>query len=147
MFLLQLERSERVLGVHVFDDVGEGAVAVAVLPAAADLFQVHEGDAADLVHELVELVDLEAQGVGHLLVAGGAAEALLDLAVGALEAPALLPHAARDPVQGAELVEDRALDPELRVGLELAVLVGVVLVDGVDQADDAGVVKVIEVDV
>ena len=97
--------------------------------------------------QLVELVDLEAERVGDFFFARGAAQALLDLAVGTLELAALLTHAARHPVERAELVEDRALDPELRVGLELAVLLGVVLLDRVHQTDDARVVQVVEVDV
>ena len=96
---------------------------------------------------IVELVELEPQGVGDLFLVGRAAEALLDLAVGLLELAALLADAARDPVEGAKLVEDRALDPELRIGLELAVLLGVVLLDRVHQADHAGVVEIVEIDV
>jgi hypothetical protein len=57
------------------------------------------------------------------------------------------PYAARHPVERAELVEDGALDAELGVGLELAVLLGVVLLDRVHEPDDAGVVEVVEVDV
>jgi hypothetical protein len=79
--------------------------------------------------------------------AGGAAQALLHLAIGALETPALLAHAARYPVERAQLVEDRALDAKLGVGLELAILLGIVFLDRVHQADDTGVVQVVQVDV
>ena len=47
----------------------------------------------------------------------------------------------------AQLVEDRALDAELGVRLELAVLPGIVLVDRVHQPDHARVVQVVQVDV
>jgi len=100
-----------------------------------------------LVEQVVELVDLQAERVGHFLFRGLPAEALLDLAVGALELAALLTHGARHPVERSQLVEDRALDPELGVGLELAVLVGIVLLDGIHQADHACIVEVVEVDV
>jgi hypothetical protein len=126
---------------------GEGARALPVAAVAPDLLEVDERDPAHLVEQLVELVDLQAERVGDLVLAGGAAETLLDLAVGPLEAPALLAHAARDPVQRAQLVEDGTLDAELRVGLELAVLLGVVLLDRIHQADDARVVQIVEVDV
>ena len=81
------------------------------------------------------------------MLGGLAAEALLDLTVGALEFAALLAYGTRHPVERAELVKDGALDAELRVRLELAVLVRVVLLDGVHQADHARVVKIVEVDV
>src|SRR4029453_14924361 len=113
----------------VLDDVGEAPGPVAVLAAAADLLEVHQRDPAYLVHQLMELVDLEPERVRHLFLGRRAAEPLLDLAVGALQAPALLADAARHPVERAELVEDRTLDAELGIGLELAVLVGVVLLD------------------
>jgi hypothetical protein len=95
----------------------------------------------------VELLDLKPQRVGDLVFARHAPETLLDLAVGPFEAAALLAHAARHPVERAKLVENGALDSELRVGLELAVLVRIVLLDGIHQADDARVVQVIEIDV
>jgi hypothetical protein len=44
---------------------------------------------------------------------------------------------ARDPVQGAQLVDDRALDAGDRVGLELDLALEVEALDRVDQADQA----------
>ena len=46
-------------------------------------------------------------------------------------------HGARHPVHRAQLVDDRALDPRDRVGLELHVPVGVVALDRTDQAEEA----------
>ena len=46
-------------------------------------------------------------------------------------------HRARHPVQRAQLVDDRALDPRDRVRLELDVAVGVVPLDRVDQPEQA----------
>ena len=62
---------------------------------------------------------------------------VLELGVRLLDRAGLGPHRARHPVDRAELVDDRALDPGDGVGLELEAAVEVELVDGVDQPEDA----------
>ena len=64
-----------------------------------------------------------------------------------LDGPGLGPNRSRDPVDRAELVDDRALDPRDGVGLELDVPEGLEALDGVDQPDDpvAGQVGLVHV--
>jgi hypothetical protein len=54
-----------------------------------------------------------------------------------LDVPRLRAHRARDPVERAELVDDRALDPGDRERLELDLAVGVEALDRADQPEEA----------
>ena len=54
-----------------------------------------------------------------------------------LERPCLGPHRTRHPVDRPQLVDDRALDPWYRVGLELDLPDRVEALDRVDQTDHA----------
>src|SRR5439155_764800 len=64
-----------------------------------------------------------------------------------LDQARLLPHAARHPVERAQVVQDRAADAELRVGGERRLLPGIVLADGVEEPDDAPRHQVVHLDV
>jgi len=58
----------------------------------------------------------------------------------------LAAHGAGGPVLAPEIVEHGAADPEFGVGLELDAPVRDEFVDGVDQAEDAGVDEVVDFD-
>ena len=70
-----------------------------------------------------------------LLVGRRAPELRLELGHGALDLARPRADRARDPVESAQLVEDRALDPRDRVRLELHVAVRLVPLDRGDQAE------------
>ena len=55
----------------------------------------------------------------HLLVGWSSLQACLELLTGALDVPGLRSDRPRHPVEGSQLVDDRAADPRDRVGLEL----------------------------
>jgi hypothetical protein len=67
----------------------------------------------------VQLVGGDAELLGDLGVGGAAMEAVLQGDVGLLDLACLEPDRPWDPVDGSQLVDDRALDPRDRVGLEL----------------------------
>jgi len=85
--------------------------------------------------------------VGHLFVAGRPSEGEFEAGIGILDLSRLLPHRPRNPVHGAEFVEDGAPDPELGVGFELDLLRCVEFLDGIDEAYDPGIDEVVQVDV
>jgi hypothetical protein len=64
-------------------------------------------------------------------------QAVLQGDVGLLDLTGLEPDRTRDPVDGSQLLDDRALDPRDRVHLELDASFEVVLLDNVDEAEDA----------
>jgi hypothetical protein len=64
-------------------------------------------------------------------------ELLLELGDRALDVARPCAHRARHPVERAQLVDDRALDPRDRVRLELDLAVRVVALDRTDQAEEA----------
>jgi hypothetical protein len=68
----------------------------------------------------VELVGGDAELLGDLGVGGAAVQAVLQGDVGLLDLPGLESNRPGDPVDRPQLVDDRALDPRDRVGLELA---------------------------
>jgi len=83
------------------------------------------------------VADAHLELVGHLLVGRRALELVLELRVGALDRPRAGADRARDPVQRAQLVDDRALDAGDRVGLELDLALELEALDRADQADQA----------
>ena len=91
----------------------------------------------------MQLTDLQPEGVGHLFLGCGSSESLFDFGVRLFEFATLLAHAARDPIHRSQLIQNGTLDSKFRVGLELAVLVRVVLLDGIHQADDTRAVEVV----
>ena len=73
---------------------------------------------------------------GDLLVGRGAGELGLEVGDRPLDVAGAGAHGARHPVHRAQLVDDRALDPRDRVGLELDVAPGVEALDRADQAEE-----------
>ena len=101
---------------------------------------VERGDrgAGDLGQAVLELLLGDAELLGDLLVGRRAGTSLrLELGDRALDVARARAHRARHPVQRAQLVDDRALDPRDRVGLELDVALRVVALDRADQAEQA----------
>ena len=92
-------------------------------------------------------LDAQLQLGGHLLVARRALQLMLELGVGALDLPRPRADRPRHPVQRAQLVDDRALDPRDRVGLELDLALDLEALDRVDQphqpiGDEVGLLDV-----
>ena len=75
--------------------------------------------------------------LGDLLVGRRAVQLLLELGDRPLDVAGAGAHRARHPVERAQLVDDRALDPRDRVRLELDLAVGVVALDRADQPEQA----------
>jgi hypothetical protein len=99
-----------ILGALVLERVDQ---AQPVAPLRADRQQLVEGDhrdERDLVEDVVQLVGGNAELLGDLGVGAGAVEPVLQVRVGLLDLPGLEPHRPRDPVDGAQRVDDRALD-------------------------------------
>jgi hypothetical protein len=60
---------------------------------------------------------------------------VLEVGYGALDEPGPGAHRAGHPVEGAQLVEDRPLDPVDRIRLELEPTLELELVDGIDEPE------------
>src|SRR5581483_8342665 len=115
--------------------------------AESQILEAKEAHLADLREQLLVLVERHAELRGDLLLGGRTAEAALELVGDLLDQARLLAHAARHPVERAEVVQDRAADAELRVGREERLLGGIVLADRVEEPDDAPGDEVVELDV
>ncbi len=110
-----------------------------VPPFATDvdeLVQGHHVDVGHLGEDLVELAETDVQPGCDLHLAGAAVQLRLQRRVSTLDLTRLAAHRPRYPVDGAELVDDRASDAGDGVGLELDGALEVELVDGVDEAED-----------
>src|SRR3954454_6065685 len=101
------------------------------------LVQRHDGGVGDLDQRLLEVVRGDVELARHLVVRGRAVQPVLELGVDLLDLAGAGAHGARHPVQGAQLVDDRALDAGDRVGLELDLAVEVEALDRIDQAEQA----------
>src|SRR3954469_957782 len=88
----------------------------------------------DLEESAVELLDFHLELRGHLLVGGRALELGLELGVRLLEVASASADRPRHPVEGAELVDDRALHAGDGEGLELDLAVEIEALDRPDQA-------------
>ena len=86
---------------------------------------------------VLELLLGDADLLGDLLVGRRPVELRLERRHRPLDLARPRAHRSRHPVHRAQLVDDRALDPRDRVGLELDVAVGVVALDRADQAEQA----------
>ncbi|OPZ06382.1 MAG: hypothetical protein BWZ10_02963 [candidate division BRC1 bacterium ADurb.BinA364] len=112
--------------------------------------QFVDGDqrnAARLDEQVLKFLVADAKEFHHLVVGGRPPQALLQLGIGLFQPGGFLPRRARHPVQRPQLVEDRPFDAEFGVGFELDFARRLEFVDGVHQADDAGVDQVVEFDV
>ena len=136
LHLVDLERLDRVV-LAVGDGVADRGRPLTVGRAGRE--QVVERDETgerDLRERLGELALGPLELGRDLAVLRAAPELVLELGDRPLDGTRLRPHRARHPVDRAELVDDRALDPRDRVGLELEAAAGIELVDGVDEPED-----------
>src|SRR5215208_6174339 len=90
---------------------------------------------ADPRERLLELVERHLQLVRHLLVGRCAVELVLELGVRLLDLARARANRARDPVERAQLVDDRALDARHREGLELDLPARIEALDRRNQAE------------
>src|SRR6185369_9186496 len=142
--LLREQRAQRIgVGFVVVTVVSEALLAA----AEPQVLEREERHLADLAEQLLVLPERQLELAGDLLFGGRTAQAPFELVRDLLDERGLLAHAARYPVERAEMVEDGAADAELRVGREERFLLRVVLLDRVEQADDPPRHQVVELDV
>ncbi len=75
--------------------------------------------------------------MGEFLVGRSSVEPMLEFGQRTLDLPRPRPDRAWHPVEGAQPVEDRALDPVDRIGLELETAFGLELVDRIYQPENS----------
>src|SRR5436190_1640288 len=127
----------RVRRVGVVQRVQQRHLVAARVRHGPELVERHDRGVGDLDERLLEVLDGDVELARHLLVGRGTVQAMLELAVYALDLAGAGADGARDPVERAQLVDDRALDAGDRVGLELDLAIGVEALDRVDQPDQA----------
>src|SRR5215213_10808973 len=132
-----VEQVLRVGRVGVVQRVEQGDLVAGGVRHRPQLVERDDRGVGDLDQALLELLDRDAELLGHLLVRRRAVQAVLELAVCALDLAGAGADGARHPVQRAQLVDDRALDAGDRVGLELDLALGLEALDRVDEADQA----------
>src|SRR5262249_54982752 len=84
----------------------------------ADVLQADQADGRDLHEEAAVGGEREAEPMRQLVLARGTTESALEGARHALDRGRLLAHAARDPVDVAQMIEDGSADPDPRVRRE-----------------------------
>src|SRR5919199_188060 len=114
-----VHRRRRVGRVGVVERVEQADRVAARVARRPQLVERGDRRVGDLHEEVLELLDRDLQFGRHLLVGRRALELVLELGVGLLDLARAGADRARDPVQRAQLVDDRALDAGDRVGLEL----------------------------
>lgn len=124
-----------VLGDAVVEFVLEGGV------------EADEGGGANLIEPMAVFAGGDFEGLGHLLLGGEAAFALLDLLHDGLDFARFGVHGTRDPIHAAEFIEDGAANAQAGVSLKGSASGGVILTDGAEQTAEAGAVKVFAIDV
>src|SRR4029077_3786691 len=105
---------------QMVEGVRLGAVEREVAVAGADsrIVQAHQAHWRDLSEQVAVRRERQREAARHLLLAGRSAEPVLEQARDTLDGAGLLAHAARNPIERAELVEDGAADTKSRVGRE-----------------------------
>ena len=131
--LLRLEDAHRTL-LGIGDGVAERE---RIARPTAHQHLVEGGDAceADLAERGPELVFGHAQCLGDLRIGGSTKVLGLKRGDGLLEVPGLGANRTRNPVDRAELIEDRALDAGDRVRLERKAPLRIKLLDCVNKAE------------
>jgi hypothetical protein len=108
---------------------GGGDVVRIVIAQASD-----RGRARELHRELLVLLERDPERLGDLLLRGRTTELVLELGHGPRDLRHAVAPVAREHVRRAELVEHRAADAPLGVGLEAIVAARIVRVDRAQQA-------------
>src|SRR4029077_10640549 len=137
----------RLRSLRVLDRVDQGDLVAAGRGNRPQLVEGGDRRATDLGEALVELVGRDPELLGDLLVGRRAVELALELSDRPLDVAGPRANRARHPVEGAQLVDDRALDPRDRVRLELDVALGGEALDRPDQAEQPVRDEVVLVDV
>ena len=125
------------VGVAVGQRVQQGDAVAAGVGDGPQLVESGDRRVRDRQQGVVELVDGQADLAGDLLVGRDPVELGLELGVGPLDLAGAGPNRSGNPVEGAQLVEDRAADTRDRVRLEADLTGQVESLDRVDQADEA----------
>jgi hypothetical protein len=107
LHLVDLEDRDGIVR-RVLDDVADSRGAGHVA-SEQDLVEGNEADERDLRQPLSELALADVELPCELVVVGRAPQLVLELRVGTLDSPGLGAQK-RDPIDRAELVDDRALD-------------------------------------
>ena len=132
-------------GAAVFEHVNFADVLVAIgfkpFAGEGDL-----GDGGGILHELVVFGGGQAEAFGDFIFGGGAAEFHLQLFGDHIELVGARADQSRNPVHGAQFVEDSAADARGAVGFELDAALEVEGFDGVLQAKNPGLHEVVEFD-
>src|SRR3954447_32040 len=118
--VLELGLREQRLGVRgvlVVDRVQQAHGVAGGVADGPQLVQRDHRRRRDLDQRLLELLDRDLELLGHLLVGRRPVQLVLELGVCLLDVAGACPDAARNPVQRAQFVDDRALDARDRVGL------------------------------
>ena len=147
--LVELGLLERELGViagDVLDRVDQRDLVAAALRRPELVERRHRG-ARDLEQAAVELLARDAHLGRDLLVGRRAHQRALEVGDRPLDLTGARADRPRHPVERAELVDDRTLDPDDRVGLELDLAVRVVPLDRADQAQQTVGDEILLVDV
>ena len=97
--------------------------------------------------DLGQLLGCDTQRFRQLLIVGSAPKVAGEIAHRPLVVPGAFAGAARYPVAGAQLVDHRTPDAHHRVGRKGIVASRVEAIEGVHQADHAGMEQVIAVDI
>src|SRR4029450_9074065 len=127
------ERAERVGRALV----GAALEVTALLAATeAQVLEAEEAHLADARQQLLVGIEPHAELAGDPLSRRRPAERALEAMRGLLDQAGLLAHAARHPVERAQVVEDRAANAELRVGREGRLLAGIVISERVRELGD-----------
>ncbi len=97
--------------------------------------------------DAVPTVDADAHLIGHFDIVWGAAEFGGQVAGGAFHLLLAAAQISRSPIRLPQAIQDRAFDAVLGIAVEGNVLGAVILCNGIEQAHDAGVNEVVEIDV
>jgi len=103
-----------------------------------------EVEAAKFAEELLKFGEWKAQTPGKLGLGRCAVEFGGEFAIGVLNAARLAAEIARAPVHLPKAVQNGAANAKAGVRLELHILAGVEFIDCVDQAENAGVDKIVK---
>ena len=106
-----------------------------------------QADVAQVQHHAAPAVDVHAQLLRRLRIRWDCAAARRQFARRGFHLLVAAAHVARGPVELAQAIEDRALDAVLGVARKDDLFFGIVLAGGVEQAEDAGVNQIVQIDV
>src|SRR3954467_3817289 len=134
--VLQLGRRQHLLRVRrvgIVQRVEQAHGVAGGVRHSPQLVERDQGRAGDIHEDLLELLDGDLQLARHLFVGRRPVQPVLELRVDLLDLPGPRADGPGNPVQGTQLVDDRALDAGDRVRLELDLALELEALDRVDQ--------------